>query len=421
MHATRSASALNPASSSRISYIRAARLSSTLLAPLLFAACADDGSFDPPALASGTTAEAVVIGSLEWASTTTLAPESAARGNASAVGLLNLPAVGARCTAFLIAPDVVMTNNHCVSSAGGAGGATVSFAYEDGSSDPLTFDCSTFIGSDPSLDYGLLRCTGAPGNFAHTVELEPATPVAGEGIYVVQQNCDYYANASCAPTKKLASGKVTSPRASSIELSHDADTLGGSSGSPVFSTTSNRVIAIHHAGLGQGVDGRGTSNLAVLMKHIVPAIRARFPTVALGGSVIVNPSDPPVVVLPPPTTPPNDQAGPGVVDVEPNETSATAFAIDPRTTLAGLAIESADDVDWFAFLPGAQARTVRIDFDHSAGDLDLYVYGPSGAQVASSIGQLDEEVVSRTYRAGTYRIRVVGYAGGTDTYTLTIE
>lgn len=98
---------------------------------------------------------------------------------------------------------------------------------------------------------------------------------------------------------------------------------------------------------------------------------------------------------------------------EPNEQQDGAPSLDPGSE-AGLAICDGDS-DWFAVPAGG---TVRIEFDSSAGDLDLLAAGPDGAEVARSQGVGDSEEV--TVPAGG-AARVYGYLGATNQYSLSLE
>jgi hypothetical protein len=82
-----------------------------------------------------------------------------------------------------------------------------------------------------------------------------------------------------------------------------------------------------------------------------------------------------------------------------------------------------DRSHWFKVTLGSpRDLTVRIDFRHSEGDLDLIVYGPRGTVGTSDGVGGDSEQVSRTAQpAGTYYIRVYGYRGAKAGYTLTIR
>lgn len=75
-------------------------------------------------------------------------------------------------------------------------------------------------------------------------------------IYVIHQNCNYMADEHCSATKKYSPGKVLSTHYTSYWMSHDADTLKGSSGGPMLSRSSHEVV-----GLNRG--NNGSVNMAV--------------------------------------------------------------------------------------------------------------------------------------------------------------
>lgn len=85
-----------------------------------------------------------------------------------------------------------------------------------------------------------------------------------------------------------------------------------------------------------------------------------------------------------------------------------------------------DTADWFHFRlarAGGVDSTVRINFQHNAGDLDLGLYNPSGTLVRRSDGVANSEQISLDgLGAGEYYIKVYGYQGAHNSdYTLTIE
>jgi hypothetical protein len=94
---------------------------------------------------------------------------------------------------------------------------------------------------------------------------------------------------------------------------------------------------------------------------------------------------------------------------EPNNTRATARAA--TGTISGLEI-CASDEDWISIAAGG---TVRIEFTHGAGDLDLAAYDAAGAPLATSQGTGDSEQV--VVPAGG-SVRVYGYSGAQNTYRL---
>lgn len=214
----------------------------------------------------------IIVGPLDWREITDFPSNHPYRINASPVGDLRLQ--HGRCTGFLISNKYLMTNFHCISQPSDASGLVVRFNHDNETPQErqILFDCSKFIGNNSELDYAIVECTDHPGRFFGHVELDDSEVNQNDPIYLVHQNCDYYLLGPCDWTKKVSEGRITDI---SDKISHDADTLGGSSGSPIFSID-DRVIAIHNLGVGGDSQGRGLRNSSVPMRRIIPDIKTRF-------------------------------------------------------------------------------------------------------------------------------------------------
>ncbi|MBX3161501.1 MAG: PPC domain-containing protein [Deltaproteobacteria bacterium] len=95
--------------------------------------------------------------------------------------------------------------------------------------------------------------------------------------------------------------------------------------------------------------------------------------------------------------------------MEPNNARAEARSV--TGTVANLRVCAADD-DWFKIANGG---TVRIEFTHANGDLDLEAYDAAGNRVGTSFGTGNSESV--TVPAGG-TVRVFGYNGAQNSYKL---
>ncbi len=104
----------------------------------------------------------------------------------------------------------------------------------------------------------------------------------------------------------------------------------------------------------------------------------------------------------------------GCDPVGPNDTKDTAGVIRIDGTTVSEKVCSSDD-DWFE-IDGDGQWTVTIDFDGSAGDLDMEAVDSYGNQLGVSNGSGSEESVDET---GPFYVHVYGYAGATNAYTLT--
>lgn len=73
-------------------------------------------------------------------------------------------------------------------------------------------------------------------------------------------------------------------------------------------------------------------------------------------------------------------------------------------------------------MPVNTLLTARIDFQNSAGDLDLHVFDDHGQQLASSTGTGNtEQVRFSSGPADTRFLEVAGYNGAENTFTLTLS
>jgi hypothetical protein len=164
---------------------------------------------------------------------------------------------GGLCTAWRVGrTNAVLTNNHCVSSAGTIRASEVQFSYQ----------CATCGGNNPTArtrvsGASLLRTSGSldytlfsVNNFTSieqfgTLFLDVRAPVRGERIYIPghgdgrPKRLSIYEN-----TQGGAACTVGSPASDSINMGYLCDTSGGNSGSPVLAGSSHRVIALHHLG-----------------------------------------------------------------------------------------------------------------------------------------------------------------------------
>ncbi|MBO4513785.1 MAG: AIDA repeat-containing protein [Victivallales bacterium] len=103
--------------------------------------------------------------------------------------------------------------------------------------------------------------------------------------------------------------------------------------------------------------------------------------------------------------------------------SATSLGIlSGRGSIEGLSIHVSDDVDMFEFILSEDASAIDgIGISHvaSAGDLDLYLYDASGNFIDKAYTLSDDETIGLGgLKAGRYYLKVSGYNGSTNNYTL---
>jgi V8-like Glu-specific endopeptidase len=178
------------------------------------------------------------------------------------------------CTGSLISEqNHFLTNEHCINSQAAVDTLQVRFNYQyntcNGStlSSYDTFYGDTFLLSNYNYDFSLMTLTGDPQAAYGYLELDPRDIVLNEIVYIPQH--------SDGNPKKYDSGPVVNTVMDDIiagsDFGHRVDTEGGSSGSPVLSINSHKVVGLHHV---SGCSTNGGENQAVLMKHIYPYIES---------------------------------------------------------------------------------------------------------------------------------------------------
>ncbi|MEV0606655.1 serine protease [Polymorphospora rubra] len=165
------------------------------------------------------------------------------------------------CTAWRLgATNRMMTNHHCFTSSDEAYQTEVWFNYQCASCGGYEVFRSTkvwgdqVLSTDRTLDYTLFTVEDFPAveKFGY-LELDLRRPTRGTELYIPQHpggdptviamSSDRDANGTCAVDNPSYDGYGTAS-----DISYHCDTEGGSSGSPVISRSSNKVIALHHFG-----------------------------------------------------------------------------------------------------------------------------------------------------------------------------
>ena len=174
------------------------------------------------------------------------------------------------CTAFLVADDLIMTNNHCVPGIleNDRAGATsiVGVRFVMGYTQEGVTEGTTSFLIDPApvetskpLDYTVLRILGdTPGRDFGALELASATPLDNDPYWIIGH--------PMGEAQRISREKcrANAPALSDGKLLHTCDTLPGNSGSPVIDATSRQVIGLHHAG-----SARNSINYAIPMASIL--------------------------------------------------------------------------------------------------------------------------------------------------------
>jgi hypothetical protein len=182
------------------------------------------------------------------------------------------------CTAWRVGTqNRMLTNHHCFTTTREAKSTEVWFNYEcaqcDGGSTlrPTKVMGDQVLATDDILDYTLFSVK----NFAQIqsfgyLEIDDRAPVRGEELYIPQHprgaptvittQDSSERSGNCAVSDPTYDGYATG-----TDMSYYCDTDGGSSGSPVISRKTNKVIALHHFG--------GCPNSGVRIDRIAEQLR----------------------------------------------------------------------------------------------------------------------------------------------------
>jgi hypothetical protein len=256
------------------------------------------------------------------------ASEPAAYDKARAVCRLLLNG-SAHCTGWLVGSEGhVLTNEHCIGSQSQLDDIDFDFMAEgpdcatncaSALACPGTVEASggTLIKVDATYDFALVMPdttvgggTDLPGTYGY-MQLRESGAVVGERMYIVQHPAGWGKRIAMESTYSTDSSdgyahvySITEPACSGgtgdSDVGYFADTQGGSSGSPVFGYSDNRIIALHHcrgsASCTSGNVSTDDPNRGVPIQDVITALGADLPNGATcdppdaptGVSVVTN-------------------------------------------------------------------------------------------------------------------------------------
>ncbi|MCL4805457.1 MAG: trypsin-like peptidase domain-containing protein [Anaerolineae bacterium] len=227
---------------------------------------------------------------------------------AQAVGRIELPSGRALGTGFLVGPDLIMTNFHVFKTKDVLERAVIRFDYQVNADGVVTqgrvfnFMPDFYISSpDTELDFALVRVKGEPlaerkigpddegldylellrrGRHRGYLLVSPAMIVEQERVNIVQ-----HPNGN--PQKVVLTQNYVLSNMSADRVHYLADTMPGSSGSPVLNNHWE-VIALHHSGgahppqkasadLQKLLRGQYKFNEGIPMRAILPHIERYLP------------------------------------------------------------------------------------------------------------------------------------------------
>jgi lysyl endopeptidase len=164
------------------------------------------------------------------------------------------------CTGWRVGSDNrMLTNNHCFTSSSEANDTEVWFNYQCATCggydvfQPTKVWGSQVLATDHTYDYTLFTVS----DFASVqkygyLTLDTARPAKGQELYVPQHPAGEPTRIAGALGDKAGNCAVIDNNytgyAAGSDVSYLCDTEGGSSGSPVISRKTNKVVALHHFG-----------------------------------------------------------------------------------------------------------------------------------------------------------------------------
>ncbi|AKI02708.1 V8-like Glu-specific endopeptidase [Hoeflea sp. IMCC20628] len=172
------------------------------------------------------------------------------------------------CTGFLVDDSTLVTNEHCVADQEACANTKVIFGYEYNRIGQIPgmeqYDCLNVRTVNVELDTAVLELAGEPGKRWNSLPLADQPAQDGERLFIIQHPAGepkQISDSDCTVFESISPG-----RQSRSDFAHMCDTLGGSSGSPVFNV-SGEVVGLHH--WGRDISGRySRSNRAVRMELV---------------------------------------------------------------------------------------------------------------------------------------------------------
>ena len=169
------------------------------------------------------------------------------------------------CTAWLVSADLAVTNHHCIpGEEGELLKASLLMNYlKEGKTDTVERYGVNIqpVETNAELDFSVIRIDGSPGNKYGVIPLVTRDPLPNEELFMIQ----HPAGKPKRLTRRNCRADADTERPE--EMRHFCDTLGGSSGSPVFSDNDMALLGLHFAGLEKQV------NFAKRIKVIIASSR----------------------------------------------------------------------------------------------------------------------------------------------------
>jgi hypothetical protein len=201
----------------------------------------------------------------------------------------------ALCTASVLSADYILTNYHClpgpVNLTALQANLQMGYLDENDTARVRRYEVDVRpVETDSELDYAILRVRGNPARDFGTVSLSAQPPSVREAVFIIHH--------PEGKPKTLSRKDCYVSVLAGDQFVHTCDTLGGSSGSPIYSSETFQVIGLHFAGSAQGNHGRSMAALEAksrILEGLVVAQRQAPTAPAASASAAA----PPVAPVPP--------------------------------------------------------------------------------------------------------------------------
>lgn len=182
------------------------------------------------------------------------------------------------CSGFLVfTSSHILTNEHCINSNKEMRSAVVDFDFDGGSAVPRSVKLARLLMTDPALDFSLLELAEPADRGVLT--LKAGADADDRPLVIVQHPGGEVKQVSIRGCK-VKRPQINGTTAATTDFGHLCDTLGGSSGSPVFDLADFTVVGLHHFGFFDG--DPNPVNQAVHISLVLEAIKKKFPALPGG-------------------------------------------------------------------------------------------------------------------------------------------
>lgn len=149
------------------------------------------------------------------------------------------------CTAFLVGPNLLLTNQHCIATNEERASALVDFDYDTKVSDTVFTRLSELVVVNNVLDYSIVRLSESIARMP--LELDVSAAKSGDELLIIQHPGGQPKQVSvedCVVGQDSVDGRIEP----NTDFEHLCDTQTGSSGSPVLNRHSKKIVGLHHLG-----------------------------------------------------------------------------------------------------------------------------------------------------------------------------